>query len=49
MTPLTEQVATTLPARYYVDAELFKEEVERFFCQSWVCAGRSESIPNPGD
>jgi Rieske 2Fe-2S family protein len=49
MTPLTEQVATTLPARYYVDPELFKEEVERFFCQTWVCAGRGEQIPNPGD
>jgi len=49
MTPPTEQVATTLPARYYVDPELFKEEVERFFCQTWLCAGRAEQIPNPGD
>jgi len=49
MTPLTEQVATTLPARYYTNPELFQEEVERFFCQTWVCAGRSDQIPNPGD
>jgi len=49
MTPLTDQVATTLPARYYTDPELFKEELERFFYQTWVCVGRSDQIPNPGD
>lgn len=49
MNPPTEQIATTLPARYYTDTSLFKDEVERFFCQTWVCVGRVDQIPNAGD
>jgi Rieske 2Fe-2S family protein len=49
MNPLAEQVATTLPARYYTDSGLFKDEVERFFCQTWICAGRADQIKNAGD
>ena len=41
--------AKTLPARYYTDPEVFRQELETFFCQTWICAGRSEQIPNPGD
>jgi len=44
-----DHVATTLPAKYYTDPEVFREEVERFFCRTWVCMGRSSQIPNPGD
>ena len=39
----------TLPARYYTDPLVFREEMERFFFGMWVCAGRSEQIPQPGD
>jgi phenylpropionate dioxygenase-like ring-hydroxylating dioxygenase large terminal subunit len=39
----------TLPARYYTDPEIFRQEMETFFCQMWVCVGRSEQIANPGD
>jgi Rieske 2Fe-2S family protein len=39
----------TLPARYYTDPEGFKRELESFYCQSWVCAGRADTIPNSGD
>ena len=49
MNPPTDQIATTLPARYYTDPILFKDEVERFFCQTWVCVGRADQIPNAGD
>jgi Rieske 2Fe-2S family protein len=49
MNPLAEQVATTLPAKYYTDSDLFKEEVERFFCRTWVCVGRVGQIPSAGD
>jgi len=42
-------IPTTLPARYYVDPDYFREELERFFCRTWICAGRVEQIPNPGD
>jgi Rieske 2Fe-2S family protein len=45
----SKSVATTLPARYYTDHHVFDEELERFFCQTWVCAGRVNQIPLPGD
>jgi glycine betaine catabolism A len=38
----------TLAARYYRDPELFRREIESFFCQMWVCVGRSEQLPHPG-
>jgi len=43
-----QPVATTLPARYYTDSDLFHDELERFYCQTWICAGRSDQIPAPG-
>jgi glycine betaine catabolism A len=39
----------TLPARYYTDPEHFRRELESFYGQSWVCTGRADTIPNPGD
>jgi Rieske 2Fe-2S family protein len=45
----TQSVATTLPGRYYTDPDLFRDELERFYCQTWICAGRVEQIPTPGD
>ncbi len=39
----------TLPARYYTDPELFRDEMERFFFDSWVCVGREDTIPASGD
>jgi glycine betaine catabolism A len=49
MSPPVEHVATTLPAKYYTDTALFKDELERFFCRMWVCVGRTDHIPNVGD
>ena len=45
----TQSVATTLPARYYTDPDLFRDEVERFYWQTWICAGRANQVPTPGD
>ena len=39
----------TLPARYYTEPDVFRQEMESFFVRSWVCAGRADAIPNPGD
>ena len=39
----------TLPARYYTDPEIFRQELETFFRSMWVCAGREEQVENPGD
>jgi Rieske 2Fe-2S family protein len=49
MSTQVEPLATTLPARYYTDPEIFHDELERFYCDSWVCAGRTDQIGNPGD
>ncbi|HUJ96154.1 MAG TPA: aromatic ring-hydroxylating dioxygenase subunit alpha [Terriglobales bacterium] len=48
MSPNTK-IPTTLPARYYTDAAVFSDELERFFCQTWICAGRAQQIEAPGD
>jgi len=40
---------TTLPARYYLDPELFRRELESFYFGRWIAAGREEEIPQPGD
>src|SRR4051812_27193799 len=39
----------TLPARYYTDPELFRLDLEEFYFGSWICAGRADVIPTPGD
>lgn len=41
--------AFTLPARYYTSPEIFQAEMDRFYFGSWICAGRDERIPKPGD
>ena len=41
--------ATTLPARYYTDPDFYREELERFFASDWICAGRANRVPAPGD
>jgi Rieske 2Fe-2S family protein len=42
-------VPKTLPARYYTDSDLFRRELGNFFFEDWICAGRAEMIPHPGD
>ena len=42
--PDVQSVATTLPARYYTDPGVFRDELERFFCQDWICAGRTNQV-----
>lgn len=41
--------ARTLPSKYYTDPGVFRAELERFFCNMWLCAARMDQIPNPGD
>ena len=40
---------TTLPARFYTDPDHFRREVEHFFFDKWICAGRTDQIPATGD
>jgi Rieske 2Fe-2S family protein len=40
--------ARTLPAPYYVDAAMFRREMEMLFGREWICAGRLEQVEHPG-
>jgi Rieske 2Fe-2S family protein len=42
-------IRTTLPARFYTDPQHFHREVEHFFFNKWICAGRADGIPSKGD
>src|SRR4051794_19666482 len=39
---------STLPGRYYVDPDIYERELDRIFSSMWVCVGRTEDIPTPG-
>jgi Rieske 2Fe-2S family protein len=45
---LTER-RTTLPGEYYTSPEVFAAERDLIFGQRWLCIGRDERIPEPGD
>ena len=40
---------TTLPRRFYADPDFYRGELERFYFNRWICAGRADQIPNAGD
>jgi len=40
---------TTLPRRFYADPEFYCAELERFYFNRWICAGRADQIPKAGD
>jgi Rieske 2Fe-2S family protein len=42
-------VHTTLPRKFYADPAFYRQELERFYFSRWLCAGRADQIPNPGD
>ncbi len=39
----------TLPRRFYADPDYYKTELERWYFTRWICAGRADQIPKPGD
>ena len=45
--PLEE--ASGLPRELYISEEFLAHEEDRIFYKQWLCAGRADSIPNPGD
>jgi glycine betaine catabolism A len=49
--PLNDAVSmhTTLPRRFYADPDFYRAELERFYFNRWICAGRADQIPGPGD
>jgi len=40
---------STLPSSWYLDSEIFSLERNHIFFQEWLCVGREEGIPAPGD
>ncbi|HEV8694457.1 MAG TPA: aromatic ring-hydroxylating dioxygenase subunit alpha [Lysobacter sp.] len=40
--------ARTLPARYYTDPALFREEMRAIHFRMWLHVGRTEQLPQPG-
>ena len=40
---------STLPRRFYADPDFYRAELERFYFDRWICAGRADQIPNAGD
>ena len=40
---------TTLPRRFYADPDFYRAELERFYFNRWIGAGRADQIPNAGD
>jgi len=47
--PTSNPLRRRLPARYYTDPAFFRDELERFFCQDWICAGRTNQVLKAGD
>ena len=47
--PRCRHEAKSLPARYYIDPDYYRSELEWFFFGMWIHAGRADEIPNPGD
>jgi len=41
--------AHTLPREYFTSPEIHREELEKIFLQRWICVGREDRLPNPGD
>ena len=40
---------TTLPRRFYADPDFYRAELQRFYFNRWICAGRTDAIPRAGD
>jgi phenylpropionate dioxygenase-like ring-hydroxylating dioxygenase large terminal subunit len=41
--------ASTLPGECYWREDIYQREIERIFRREWICVGRVEDIPGPGD
>ena len=41
--------ARSMPAEFYTSEELLEVEKDKLFTSQWLCIGRVQQIPNPGD
>jgi len=44
-----EGLEPALPSSWYLDEHYYRLEKENVFFREWVCAGREEQLPKPGD
>ncbi len=44
-----DSVRPTLPGYWYYDLAHYERELQAVWYRDWVCAGREESLPRPGD
>jgi choline monooxygenase len=47
MSPLAD--AITLPPYYYKSEQILDWETSEIFLKEWMCVGRADEVPNPGD
>ena len=41
--------ATTLPSEAFTSPDVYQAEVEKLFFGGWLCVGRADQVPEPGD
>lgn len=46
---LPAEQACSLPADFYVNEAFLQFEVEQLLCKEWLCLGRVDELPQPGD
>jgi Rieske 2Fe-2S family protein len=46
---LLDRTTATLPAAWYYDPAQYARELEAIWHRDWVCVGRLEDLPEPGD
>jgi len=44
-----DTILNTLESHYYTSDAIFRDEFEHIFYKRWLCIGRADYIPNPGD
>src|SRR5262245_39869076 len=47
--PRPDPMHRTLPRHFYADPDFYRAELTRFYVNRWICAGRADQIPSPGD
>src|SRR5258708_7866428 len=38
-----------IPIEPYLSADYYQKEIDKIFKRDWLCVGRDEELPNPGD
>lgn len=46
---LSGRLEETLPKEAYLSDEVYRREVDGIFRREWLCVGRQDTIPDPGD